>query len=137
MNISTWETPVASSPQVQSAIEARVAAINASGGVGGRPIEVEFCNDKFDPNEASACARKAVDSGVVAVVGSLNLYAANIFPILAEAGIPWIGGAGSSGPIELTDPISYPIHGGTPSMIMGAGAALFSLTGGETARVGG
>lgn len=135
LNISTLESAVFSAPQVQSAIEARVDSINEAGGVGGRPIEIEFCNDKFDPNEASACARKAVDEKVVAVVGSLNLFAANIFPILSDAGIPWIGGAGSSGEIELTDPISYPIHGGTPSMIMGDGAALVTKKGAHTVSI--
>jgi branched-chain amino acid transport system substrate-binding protein len=135
LNISTLESAVFSAPQVQSAIEAREKSINDAGGVAGRPIQVEFCNDKFDPNEASACARKAVDEKVVAVVGSLNLFAANIFPILSDAGIPWIGGAGSSGAIELTDPISYPIHGGTPSMIMGAGAALVTKKGAHTVSI--
>ena len=135
LNISTLESPVFSAPQVQSAIEARVKSINEAGGVAGRPIEIEFCNDKFDPNEASACARKAVDEKVVAVVGSLNLFAANIFPILSDAGIPWIGGAGSSGAIELTDPISYPIHGGTPSMIVGDGAALVTMKGAHTVSI--
>ena len=57
MTIATLESPNFSVPQVQTAIEARVKSINAAGGVNGRPLEAEFCNDRFDPNEAAACAR--------------------------------------------------------------------------------
>src|SRR5437879_6365744 len=72
MTIATLQSPNLAAPQVETAVRARVAALNKAGGINGRPIEPEFCNDKFDPNEGSACARKAVDDKVVAVVGGLS-----------------------------------------------------------------
>lgn len=131
MMIGSLESPQFSNPHVQTAIEARVKAINADGGINGRPLEAEFCNDKFDPNEAAACARRAADVGAVAVVGGVTVHAAAIFPVLTESGIPWIGGSGSSGPIEVTDPISYPIQGGSPAMLLGLGHYMVSELGAQ------
>ena len=124
MNISSLESPQFAVPQVQVAIEARVAVINAAGGVNGRPLEVEFCNDRFDPNEASACARRAAEIGAVAIVGGTTAQAATILPILQEESIPWVGGSGTSGMVELTEPISFPIQGGSTAMLMGVGSEI-------------
>lgn len=79
---------------------------NAAGGVNGHPLQVITCNDEADPNQAVACARKAVEEKVTALVGGLTLYDNAVFPILAAAGIPWIG----LNPLEslgYTSPNSY------------------------------
>ena len=87
-------------------------------------IQVEVCNDNFDPNEAAACARQAVDDGVVAIVGPASGYASSALPILEEAQIPYLNGTGAGGVIELTSPVSFPLHGGSQAQLMGAGHAL-------------
>ena len=41
-----------------------VDEINAAGGVGGRPLELEVCDAKSDVNQAAACGLQLVESGV-------------------------------------------------------------------------
>ena len=135
MTIATLESPNFSVPQVQTAVQARVDAINESGGIDGRPLEVEFCNDKFDPNEAAACARRAGEEGAVAIVGGTTAIAGNIFPTLTEVGIPWLAGGGSSGTVEITDPISYPIHGASASMLLGVGHSMTADHGAQSVSI--
>jgi len=63
---------------------ARAKAINAAGGIKGRPVTVIRCDTKSDPNQAAACARKAVSEKVVAVIGPNTINATAAFPILAK-----------------------------------------------------
>jgi branched-chain amino acid transport system substrate-binding protein len=50
--------------------KAAVADINAAGGVKGRPVELTICDTHANPNQASACAQKALSSSsIVATVG--------------------------------------------------------------------
>lgn len=79
---------------------------NAAGGVNGHPIQVITCNDQADPNQAVACAREAVADKVSALVGGLTLYDDAVFPIIAAAGIPWIG-LNPLGSLGYTSPDSY------------------------------
>lgn len=127
--IATLESQQFSAPQVRTAVEVAVREINDAGGIGGRPIEPTFCNDKFDPNEAGTCAREAISDGAVAVVGGTTPNAPSILPLLEEAGLPWLAGSGTSGPAELRSPISYPINAGAPGMGIGAGARAVALGG--------
>jgi branched-chain amino acid transport system substrate-binding protein len=129
IGIGSFESPTLSVPWTQTAIEVRVEAINEAGGINGRPIEVEFCNDRSDPNEASACARRAGEIGAVAALGGVTQQAPAILPVLAEAGIPWLGGMGSSGVIELEDPNAWPLHGGATGLLYGVGKAMVDAGG--------
>jgi len=79
---------------------------NAAGGVNGHPIQVITCNDQADPNQAVTCAREAVADKVSALVGGLTLYDDAVFPIIAAAGIPWIG-LNPLGSLGYTSPDSY------------------------------
>ena len=129
IGIGSFESPTLSVPWTQTAIEVRVEALNEAGGINGRPVEVEFCNDRSDPNEASACARRAGEIGAVAALGGVTQQAPAILPVLAEAGIPWLGGMGSSGVIELEDPNSWPLHGGATGLLYGVGKAMVDAGG--------
>ncbi|WP_433359788.1 ABC transporter substrate-binding protein [Streptosporangium sp. CA-115845] len=129
LTIASFESQQFSVPQVRTAVEVAVKQINDAGGIDGRKIEASFCNDKFDPNEAASCAREAVSEGAVAVVGGTTPNAGAILPILEEAGVAWLAGSGTSGPIELTSPVSYPINAGAPGMTIGAGAKAVALGG--------
>ena len=124
LNISTFSNPQFAAPQVKAAIRARVAEVDRAGGVAGHPLSVDFCDDQGNPNQAQACARKAVQGKYVAVVGGTTLYAADILPVLQKGGIPWIAGSGSSAPIEYQSAVSFPIQCGSLCAQLGAGRVL-------------
>jgi branched-chain amino acid transport system substrate-binding protein len=51
--------------------QAGIADVNAAGGVKGRPLKLTVCDTHGDPNQASACAQKALStSSVVATAGN-------------------------------------------------------------------
>jgi ABC-type branched-subunit amino acid transport system substrate-binding protein len=124
MTISPTNTPQLDVPEPKVGADAAAARINATGGINGRPLEVIYCNDKNDPNEAEKCARQAVDEKVVAVVGSFSLAGgARVIPILEAAMIPYVGSAVLSAE-EMTSKVAFPITGSTPGTFMGAGRLL-------------
>ena len=93
-------------------VKARVKAINKAKGLNGHKVEVESCDTKNDPNQSAACARRAVDEGAVAVVGTFDpLGASQIMPILDQAGIPYVG-AIAVVPAEYTAKVSFLADGG-------------------------
>jgi ABC-type branched-subunit amino acid transport system substrate-binding protein len=84
-------TAISDQPSVRSAAQAGVAALNARGGMHGHKVDLVYCNDKADPNQAATCARTMVQEKVVAMVGGYSIFDANSQPILDKAGIPMIG----------------------------------------------
>src|SRR4051794_35363601 len=64
---------------------AAIRALNARGGLAGHSVELDYCNDKGDPNLSAACARKMVSDGVIAMAGGNNLNGPAITAILAKA----------------------------------------------------
>jgi len=98
----------------RAGIRAKVADINAHGGLGGsgRPVKVEYCVTELDPNKDAECAREAADDpDVIAVVASVIGYGDSVNPILEEAGLANIGGTAFSQSDGLS-PIAYPVMGG-------------------------
>jgi branched-chain amino acid transport system substrate-binding protein len=90
---------------MRRAAELAVAEINASGGVGGRPIELVLRDDYGEPDSAVNAAEALVDAGVVAVVGHVYsgatlaaapVYnAARIVQISPSSSSPQISNAGA------------------------------------------
>ncbi len=110
IKLMTVTTLNANGPTYENiAITAKVAAdyINSKGGINGRPLEVQVCDEKFDAAVAATCARKAVDDGVVAVVGSFTYFAEAIVPVIAASDITWFGACCAISPSELSDPHSF------------------------------
>lgn len=110
-------------PEAAAAIKASVAALNARGGIGGKPLALTICDDKADANEAAKCARKAVRSGTVATLGNVSNFGNVILPILAQAGIASIG----HNPISAQDfasPAAFPLQAGSPGTVAGAAKLL-------------
>lgn len=93
--------------------------INARGGIAGHPLEVTVCDEQFDPAVATTCARKAVDGGMVSVVGSFTFFAESIVPVIAQSDITWFGECCPITPSELTNKHSFPI-GNQPMYAVGA-----------------
>ena len=107
------ETPVgaqiASYPQVPAAMDAAVTAINKSGGIQGHPLKLVSCNTQASPNLEVDCARKNVDAGMVASVGSVPLLnPAGYESVLSDAGVADVG-SWSQGPQAYSGSNTFPI----------------------------
>jgi len=124
--VMSWNSYTASAdyfPESQSAAQAAVAAINASGGVAGRKLNLITCDDEFDPNKTLACAREAIQDKVAAVIGSSSiLQSAEVYQLLTQANIPYIGGDGITPP-ELQSTIAFS-EAGSAGQFYGLVAAL-------------
>ena len=120
-SISTDESAAANFGEITDGAEACFNAINASGGINGRPIDFQSCNDGADPVQGETCARDLIDADAVAVLGGIcfSCFSAPIVDILGEAGIPYVGGLPVL-PNEYTNENFYPITNA------GGSAALFA-----------
>ncbi|MFN0027064.1 MAG: ABC transporter substrate-binding protein [Acidimicrobiales bacterium] len=112
--IDTSFTPY---PNIRDAAKFYAQWVNENGGINGRPLEVIFCDDKNDPNEALNCARKAVEEKVVANVGSFTIDVSRAIPVLEENKIAWFGACCPIQAQENTSKISFPMGfvGGFPT----------------------
>lgn len=97
--------------------------VNSKGGVNGRTLRVLTCNEKNTPTGAADCARKAISEKAVAVVGSYSQHGRAFMAPLEAEGIPFIGGYGVSSE-EFQSTLSYPVNGGQPVLLAGAGHQL-------------
>jgi branched-chain amino acid transport system substrate-binding protein len=93
-SIQTDESPAGQFPDIIDGAEACFEAINSTGGIDGRPIEFQRCNDSADAVQGESCARDLIDAGAVAVLGGIcfSCFSAPIVDVLGEAGIPYVGG---------------------------------------------
>ncbi|MEE1762796.1 MULTISPECIES: ABC transporter substrate-binding protein [unclassified Streptomyces] len=126
VKVMVWnpeDTQGSAQPGVRLTAQAYEKWINANGGIKGGPLKVITCNEKNDPDEAEKCAQQAVAEKVVAVVGSYSLAGDRYMPILEKAGIPYIGGTGVSA-AEFSNPLSFPVNGGTPTVFAAHGQQL-------------
>lgn len=57
-------------PEELAGARAAVRAINAAGGVKGKKLEIDYCNEQLDVNQAAACARHAESSNSIALLGT-------------------------------------------------------------------
>lgn len=105
---------------------AAAEAINREGDLDGRPVEVELCDAGGNANGAAACARRAVEEGFVAVVGSTTTQGAAYLPVLEEAGIPSVANLGV-GSADFQSPVAYPITTGTAGYAVAMGSLAASI----------
>jgi ABC-type branched-subunit amino acid transport system substrate-binding protein len=77
----------------RAGILAAFAERNAKGGVNGRSLELVSRDDGYEPERATANARRfALDNDVLAVIGGVGTPTAKrIVPVLRAAGIPFVG----------------------------------------------
>ncbi|WP_330297045.1 ABC transporter substrate-binding protein [Streptomyces sp. NBC_00503] len=97
--------------------------VNSKGGINGHKLRVLTCNEHNTPTGAADCARKAIAEKAVAVVGSYSQHGRAFMAPLETEGIPFIGGYGVSSE-EFQSPLSYPVNGGQPVLLAGAGHQL-------------
>jgi branched-chain amino acid transport system substrate-binding protein len=74
---------------LQSGVQLAVDEINAAGGINGRPVEIQVCDDKCSPYDGSLCAQKMVaDPKIFAVIGHVCSSATLAGgPIYEQAGL--------------------------------------------------
>ncbi|MDW4903795.1 ABC transporter substrate-binding protein [Streptomyces sp. ADMS] len=131
ITVMTWApegTDATNKPGMPAMAQAYARWINSTDGLNGRKLKVLTCNDHNDRVTAAKCARRAADEGVVAVVGSYSQFGDAFLGPLASAGIPYIGGYGVTND-EFTNPMSYPVNGGSPALLAGLGRELASVCG--------
>jgi ABC-type branched-subunit amino acid transport system substrate-binding protein len=108
-------------PQQLGAVEAEADLVNASGGIGGRKIDIISCDDQGSANLADTCAREAVSDTVAAVLSLYGVYAgSNVLPIIAPHNIPLISQALIQ-PQEGTSPDAFPVETGVYTAYYGMG----------------
>jgi ABC-type branched-subunit amino acid transport system substrate-binding protein len=80
-------------------------------------LEVTFCDDKYDANEAANCARKAVDQKLVANIGGFTIDASRAIPIYEENKVAWFGVCCPIVDQENKSKVSFPLGfvGGFPT----------------------
>lgn len=117
--------PAFNEPQLKAGLDAAVAGINATGGIKGRQLKLDFCDSAYDPNKELSCARQLINDHVVATVHP-SIFADSSgaeFKLYNKAKIAVFGGYGVS-PLELTDSNSYPLSSGLVGWVYGAAKAL-------------
>jgi branched-chain amino acid transport system substrate-binding protein len=120
MTMGDFETQDADNAVWALAVRARFASGNLRGGIvdaNGQQhrVLVSACNTAFDPTRAAACARRAVQMHVTAVLGLTSVDSAEIWPILEAAGIPVIGARVNTA-ADASSPVSFPLGAGLPGV---------------------
>ena len=110
---------------MKQAAEFAVAQINASGGIGGRPVELVARDDFGEPDSAVSVATDLVGAGVVAVIG--HVYSGTTLataPVYNDAGITQI--SPSSTTPRISDAGDYTFRVCPSDLQQGAALAHFA-----------
>lgn len=126
------DSQTASLPAAVTAARVAERAVNAAGGIGGRPLEIVHCDDKDNPQEAGLCAARFKEDGVLAIVGSAGRQSAALYPVLEEMDTVNFGVAPNT-PEDMSHERSYPLG---PSLIGAINLAGMVDTSGPVALVG-
>ena len=92
------------------AVEVAVRAVNADCSL-GRPLAVEVCDDKSDPNGSTECGRKLSEDGTLALLGGTGVFDNGA----DTSGLPALYTIGG-GTFDHTDPSSYPFASIVPQV---------------------
>ncbi|WP_449482668.1 ABC transporter substrate-binding protein [Streptomyces avidinii] len=123
MTFAPADSKATNMPAMPGMAKAFERSVNAKGGINGHRIRVLTCNEHNTAGGAADCARKAIAEKAVAVVGSYSQHGRAFMAPLEAEGIPFIGGYGVSSE-EFQSPLSYPVNGGQPVLLAGAGHQL-------------
>ncbi|MEU2394346.1 ABC transporter substrate-binding protein [Streptomyces sp. NPDC007369] len=123
MTFAPQDTKATNMPGMTGMAKAYESWVNAAGGINGRRLRVITCNEKNTPSGAADCARQAIAEKAVAVVGSYSQHGRAFMAPLEVEGIPFIGGYGVSAE-EFQSNLSFPVNGGQPVLLAGAGRQL-------------
>jgi branched-chain amino acid transport system substrate-binding protein len=101
------------------AVQAAVKAVNDSGGINGRPLEVKICNDQANPNQDLQCAQEAVSDHAIASVGEEEFSGGSGDQVMTSNKIPVVG-PDLQNEQTLVNPLVFPTYS---SLYAGALAA--------------
>jgi branched-chain amino acid transport system substrate-binding protein len=122
-SILTITNPAWDNSGVQKVNDAWSSHINDDlGGIDGRPVKVETCDDRGDPAGTSQCLRNLIDKGVVGFVNNSSLaFGANALPAMEQAGLVNLGGWPIT-PAEFSSTSNFPTtpgaSGSYPSLVV-------------------
>ncbi|HSY16171.1 MAG TPA: ABC transporter substrate-binding protein [Jatrophihabitantaceae bacterium] len=113
--------------EVTAGANTAIQAINAAGGIHGRPLKLLTCDNQLNANASAACARQfAADPNVIATVGDVDSYGSDTNPILMNAQIARIGAQ----PLSASDFAAkdvFPVTSGGFVVLAGAGFLVSEL----------
>ena len=72
--VNTEGSPGLDFPEISAATQAAADFLNEHGGMGGRPIKMEFCKANGSPETSQACAQELAGKGVELVMLGLDLF---------------------------------------------------------------
>lgn len=116
IKIGTLLSPTLSVSNWLAGLKAAARGINAHGGINGRRVQIDNCDDRFDPNLALQCAHRLINDGVVAMAGDFTEFGNLEAPIFDQAGIPEVGPFVFSRE-ESSLPTSFPWEGGNTNRL--------------------
>src|SRR6476646_2723623 len=119
-SIGSLSGPLTYESVVQEAKDGSAAALKAVNDecALGRPLDIVTCDDKSDPNEATACGREAKDNGSLGLFGSSGSFDGGT----TAAALPGILTAGGN-VFDLTNAQSYPIQSPLTLVVGGSATA--------------
>ena len=93
-SLQTDASASAAFPEITEGVKACFDAINATGGINGRPIDYRRCNDNADAVVGEKCARDFIDAKAIAVIGGIcfSCFSAPIVDVLDKGGVPYVAG---------------------------------------------
>jgi ABC-type branched-subunit amino acid transport system substrate-binding protein len=99
------------SPEPQAGIRAMVAAVNARGGIHGRPLELLVADDVYDAAKAEENVRKLADAGAVAIVMPIGTVSAvGALKAANELKIPVVGPYSGADPVAKFSEYCFPVR---------------------------
>lgn len=125
-------TALTNYPQVVAGAKAAIRAVNAAGGVHGKKLVLDYCNEGNDADKALACTRAAVASSDIATISLYSNYAQQaVLPYLGN--LPSVAPEGIS-PAEVSCAECYPLDA-TPVATLSAEGPLGAMNGITTAAM--
>jgi ABC-type branched-subunit amino acid transport system substrate-binding protein len=120
----------------QTGITAALKALNAKGGVDGKQLAVQYCQDQESPNGAAACATKfGTDASIVSTIGAITNFSASSDPVLGQYKLPSIGPLMYT-PSDFTSPMVFPTDGASPASADTEPAMCFNVVKGNSIALG-
>lgn len=87
--VNTEGTPGLDFPEMRTDTDAAVEYLNAHGGMGGRPVQIEHCTVNGSPEASQSCAQELAGKGVDMVLLGLDLFPG--YDSYAASGLPVVG----------------------------------------------